>query len=274
MKRYPTVLTIAGSDSGGGAGIQADIKTISALGAYATTAVTAVTAQNTLGVTDIHVIPASVVEAQIRTIMDDMPPAAIKTGMIAGKGQVFAIATALLSYPATPLIVDPVMSSSRGQSLAEEGIHESLQQCLFPMATLVTPNLKEAALLTGIAVTDLPSMQQAASRILAMGARAVLVKGGHLKNTAELYDVYRDAAGDEQVYRAARIDSLNLHGTGCTLSSAIAALLARGMALKDAIAEAKNYMNQAIAAGKDVVSGEGPGPLNHFFRPLPLQVFN
>lgn len=274
MKRYPTVLTIAGSDSGGGAGIQADIKTISALGAYATTAVTAVTAQNTLGVTDIHVIPSSVVEAQIRTIMDDMPPAAIKTGMIAGKGQVFAIATALLSYPATPLIVDPVMSASTGQVLSEEGIHEALQQCLFPMATLVTPNLKEASLLTGLKVTDLPSMQQAAARILAMGARAVLVKGGHLKNTAELYDVFMDAAGAEHVFHAPRIDSKNLHGTGCTLSSAIATLLAKGLPLKEAIAEAKNYMNQAIEAGREVISGEGAGPLNHFFNPLPLKASN
>lgn len=273
MKKYPSVFTIAGSDSGGGAGIQADIKTISALGCYAASAITAVTVQNTLGVTAIHRIPAAIVQGQILAVMNDLQPAAVKTGMIPDKELVLTIATALSAYPGTPLIIDPVMIASSGDALVKEDMIAALQQKLFPLAALVTPNLQEAAVLAGFPVQDVDDMKRAAAKILSLGCKAVLVKGGHLKSEL-LYDVYLDAAGQERIFSAPYIPSNNLHGTGCTLSAAIASLLAKGNTLVDAVALAKQYISQAIEAGREAVTGQGSGPLNHFFQPQPLIALN
>jgi hydroxymethylpyrimidine/phosphomethylpyrimidine kinase len=269
MKRYPSVLTIAGSDSGGGAGIQADIKTISALGCYATSAITAVTVQNTLGVTAIHTIPAAIVQGQITAVMNDVQPMAVKTGMIPDKELVRTIAAALRTYPGIPLIIDPVMIASSGHALVKEEMITAMQQELFPLAVLVTPNLDEAAVLAGFPVRDVQEMKRAAKQILSLGCQAVLVKGGHLKSN-QVYDVYLDITGQEQVLQAPYITSHNLHGTGCTLSAAIASLVARGNSLVTAVALAKQYISQAIEAGREAVTGQGHGPLNHFFQPQVL----
>jgi hydroxymethylpyrimidine/phosphomethylpyrimidine kinase len=265
--KYISVLTIAGSDSGGGAGIQADLKTFAALGCYGTSAITAITVQNTVGVSDIHYLPATVVVGQIKAVLDDIKPAAIKIGMIGQPEVVLAIAALLRAYPDIPVVLDPVMVSSSGRSLLNEETISILQQELFPLVTLLTPNLDEAAVLSGIPVNNIDDMQTAAAKILQTGCNAVLVKGGHLSGT-QLYDVYLDKSGREHIIRSEAITTNNTHGTGCTLSSAIAAFLARGEELITAIENASNYMHLAIAAGSVVKTGEGHGPVNHFFDPL------
>jgi hydroxymethylpyrimidine/phosphomethylpyrimidine kinase len=271
MKKYKyiSVLTIAGSDSGGGAGIQADLKTFAALGCFGTSAITAITVQNTLGVTAIHSIPPSIVEGQIKAVMDDIKPAAIKIGMIHNAAQASTIAGVLRNYPGIPVILDPVMVSTSGRKLMEEETVTIVKQQLFPLATLITPNLEEAAILAGMPVHHLEDMKVAAAKILDTGCGAVLVKGGHLSGSS-LYNVYADHSGREQVIPSDAIPSNNTHGTGCSLSSAIAAYIARGIALIPAIEQAGEYIHQAIAQGQDVVTGEGKGPLNHFFDPLQL----
>lgn len=269
--RYASVLTIAGSDSGGGAGIQADIKTISALGCYAASAVTAITVQNTLGVSGIHDIPPDIVQAQIHAVMQDIAPAAIKIGMLRTAGTAAAVAEALQHYPQVPVVLDPVMVASSGNRLMNEETITLLRRSLFPLATLVTPNLDEAAVLTGNAVTKLEEMEAAAKIILGSGCQAVLIKGGHLAGE-KLHDLLLQQNG-VQVFTADYIDSRNTHGTGCTLSSAIAAYLAQGQTVADAVAHAKNYITTAIEAGKDVITGKGRGPLNHFVQPVPLKRF-
>lgn len=268
MQQYPIVLTIAGSDSSGGAGIQADIKTISALGCYAASVVTAVTAQNTLGVTAVHAIPPAMVTAQIKAIMEDIPPHAIKTGMLPDADTVQAVVHAL-EYANIPLVVDPVMKASSGHALTKEGLAEAIKTILLPVTTLVTPNLNEAEVLTGLSVTTVPDMKKAAEKILAYGCKAVLVKGGHLTG-GNCVDVYLDQTGNEETFEAPIISSPNLHGTGCTLSAAITSFLALHYPLTMAIAVAKTYIGEAIEAGKLATTGAGSGPLNHFFRPQPL----
>ncbi|MFB9864263.1 bifunctional hydroxymethylpyrimidine kinase/phosphomethylpyrimidine kinase [Rufibacter immobilis] len=267
--QYPAVLTIAGSDSGGGAGIQADLKTFSALGCFGTSAITAVTVQNTRGVTGIHSIPASVVQGQIKAVMDDIKPAAIKIGMVHSPELVLAIAAQLKQYQ-VPVVVDPVMVASSGDPLIKEETIALLQQELFPLAQVITPNLDEAQLLTGMSIQNVEEMQAAAQELLHTGCRSVLLKGGHLKG-ARLFDVYLPRQGDGHVYESAAIQSQNTHGTGCTLSSAIAAYLAQGHPTVEAIQHARHYVYQAIDQGKDVKTGEGHGPLNHFFSPRPMQ---
>ncbi|MGI4750390.1 MAG: bifunctional hydroxymethylpyrimidine kinase/phosphomethylpyrimidine kinase [Janthinobacterium lividum] len=267
--KYPAVLTIAGSDSGGGAGIQADLKTFAALGCFGTSAITAVTVQNTLGVTGIHSIPPEIVAAQIRAVMDDIKPSAIKIGMVHSPELAFTIAEVLRSYPTVPIILDPVMVATSGDRLIETETVETLQKELFPLATIVTPNLDETQILTNNAVSNLSDMQSAATQILQTGCFAVLVKGGHLPGK-KLYNFYLDKNSISQIITSEAIDTNNTHGTGCSLSSAIAALMARGFGLKDAVNEACTYIHQAILHGSDVKTGEGNGPVNHFFNPLAL----
>ena len=264
---YISVLTIAGSDSGGGAGIQGDLKTFAALGCYGTSAITAITVQNTRGVSDIHPVPATIVAGQIKAVLDDIKPSAIKIGMIHQADAALAIAGILRAYPGIPVVLDPVMVSSSGRRLLDDEVISILQQQLFPLVTLVTPNLDEAAVLSGIPITGVDDMKAAAVKILETGCNAVLVKGGHLSGT-QLYDVYLDRDGKEHIITSEAISTNNTHGTGCTLSSAVAAFLARGADLITAIENASVYMHQAIAAGQDVKTGEGHGPVNHFFDPM------
>jgi hydroxymethylpyrimidine/phosphomethylpyrimidine kinase len=269
--KYPSVITIAGSDSGGGAGIQADLKTFSALGCYGTSAITAITVQNTLGVTGIHQVPAAIVNAQIKAVMDDIAPAAIKIGMVHSSELATGISATLKAYPATPIIFDPVMVATSGDHLIEDNTLATLKTTLFPMATLLTPNLDEASLLIGRKITSLEEMRIAAREILHTRCFAVLLKGGHLKG-AKVYDVYVDRNGKEKIFESIYIDSENVHGTGCTLSSAIAAFTALGEELEVAVAKAREYVFNAILEGKDVTTGKGHGPLNHFFNPQKLQL--
>jgi hydroxymethylpyrimidine/phosphomethylpyrimidine kinase len=267
--KYPVVLSIAGSDSGGGAGIQADLKTISALGCFGTSAITVVTVQNTLGVSGIHPIPVAVVKAQIKSVMDDLKPAAIKIGMVHSAELAMGIAESLNHYPTVPVILDPVMVSTSGHRLIAEDTVEILKSHLFPLGRLVTPNLDEAAIITDMEINNLTDMKEAALRIMQFGCHAVLVKGGHLKGP-ELFDVYLDREGKYCVFSSSAIDSQNTHGTGCSLSSAIASYIALGNDLQTAISKSKMYIQQAIEHGKDVKTGGGHGPLNHFFDPQKL----
>lgn len=267
MKHYISVLTIAGSDSSGGAGIQADLKTFAALGCFGTSAITAITVQNTLGVTGIYPVPAVVVEGQIRAVLSDIKPSAIKIGMVYSIDTVRAIVSVLRDYPGIPVILDPVMVSSSGRMLLEEKTIIVLQEQLFPLVTLVTPNLDEAGVLSGISLHTVDDMKAAAVKILETGCNAVLVKGGHLSGS-RLYDVYLDRSGKEHIISSDFIATDNTHGTGCTLSSAITAFLARGMELVAAIEQGSVYMHTAIEKGMDVKTGEGHGPVNHFFDPV------
>jgi len=270
MKSYHHVLTIAGSDSGGGAGIQADLKTFSALGCFGTSAITAVTVQNTRGVFGIHSIPPAIVQEQITAVIDDIKPNAIKIGMIHTRELCTAVASALHGY-SVPVIVDPVMVATSGDRLMEEATIECLQKKLFPLATLLTPNLQEAQLLAGINIETKADMRIAARKILADGCHAVLLKGGHLKSK-KLADLYLDI-NNEEFFESDFIDTANTHGTGCTLSSAIAAYCSQGYPLRDAIRQAVRYVHEAIDHGKHIQTGSGHGPLNHFYNPKSLIVY-
>lgn len=268
--RYTTVLTIAGSDCSGGAGIQADIKTFSALGCYAASVITAVTVQNTCGVSAVHPVPADIVEAQIRSVTEDLSPATVKIGMVTDSSIIEAIARSLKDYPA-PVIFDPVLISSSGRPLVE---HEALQQLrrrLIPLCTLLTPNLPEAEVLSDIRIRKAEDRMSAGRKILSSGCRAVLIKGGHLPGD-DTEDLLMTAEEPDMTvgFHGRRIASHNTHGTGCTLSSAIAAYIARGCSLPDAVRNGKEYLTQALIAGKDVTTGHGCGPLNHFFDPMKL----
>ncbi|KIO77638.1 hypothetical protein TH53_08320 [Pedobacter lusitanus] len=266
---YPSVLTIAGSDSGGGAGIQADLKTISALGCYGTSAITVVTAQNTLGVTNLHYLPPAIVKDQITAVLDDIKTHAIKIGMIGKSELLQTIADVLSLYPEIPVILDPVMVATSGRQLTDENTINLMKMLLFPVTTLVTPNLNEASVLAETGISTVEQMKTAAQKILSFGSYAVLIKGGHLTGS-KLYDVYLDKTGREFIYENDAILSQNTHGTGCTLSSAIASFLARGFDLPAAIENAEFYVNQAISHGVDSTTGKGKGPLNHFYAPVPL----
>lgn len=270
--KYPVVLSIAGSDSGGGAGIQADLKTISALGCFGATAITAVTIQNTLGVSGIHPIPVEVVKAQIKAVMDDLKPLAVKIGMVHSIDLAIAIASVLGDYSDVPIIFDPVMVATSGQRLIEIDTVTTLKKELFPIAKLVTPNLDEAAILAQMEINTIDDMKKAAQRIMQYGCNAVLVKGGHLKGP-DLCDVYLDKTGEQHIFRTSAINTINTHGTGCSLSSAIASYLALGDDLITSISKSKAYIQQAIEHGRDVKTGQGHGPLNHFFDPQKLVKF-
>ncbi len=273
MKKYHSVLTIAGSDCSGGAGIQADIKTISALGCYAASAITAVTVQNTCGVTGIHPIPASYVKAQIDAVMTDIKPKAIKIGMINDVEIVNAIATSIKEYKPESVVFDPVMVSTSGCKLIEDMAVEAIKKKLIPLSKIITPNLSEAMVLTGEDISDTRSMIVAGKKILELGCHAVLIKGGHLSGN-DMYDVL--CINDDKtpyIYTASKIQSKNTHGTGCTLSSAIAAFLSMGETLPNAVSKAKDYVHKGILNGKDINIGNGHGPLNHFYSPVSMHIF-
>lgn len=271
MKQYPRVLTIAGSDCSGGAGIQADIKTISSLGGYACSAITAVTAQNTLGVYGIYPIPAAGVKKQIEAVMTDIHPQAIKIGMVNDPDIIEAIATTLLHYKPTFVVVDPVMVSTSGCKLMQDEAIDALKAKLFPLATMITPNLSEASVLTGKELNSEAEMQQAALELLNYGCRSVLIKGGQQDEI--IFEVLRiKDEGLSYTLRGPMVKTKNTHGTGCTLSSAIATYLALGESLYEAVRKAKQYVYNGICAGRDVHTGEGHGPLNHFHDPQPLKI--
>lgn len=259
MPNPARVLIVAGSDSGGGAGIQADIKTATALGAYAMTAITAVTVQDTTGVHSFHAVPPDTVAAQMRVVLADIGADAIKTGMLASAGIVEAVVAALTPYGAIPLVVDTVMIAKGGSSLVDDSGVEAMKRLLIPRATLITPNAPEAARLTGRAVETPDDMIAAAKALHAGGARAVLVKGGHVPGDT-VTDVLVDASG-VQIFRARRIETTSTHGTGCTLASAIATGLAQGMPLGDAVTRARSFLREALRSG--LALGRGTGPLNH-----------
>lgn len=263
--RYICALTIAGSDSCGGAGVQADIKTMSALGVYAASAITSVTVQNTLGVQAIQAIQPEIVAGQIRAVMDDIKPTAIKVGMVNDQATILAIADTLQQYSPQKLVVDPVMVSTSGSMLMQEDALGTFCSRLLPMATLLTPNIPEAEVLSNLSISSTDDMDAAGRSILALGCKAVLIKGGHLEGRK--VDKLYLPNGEVCSFVHEAIATRNTHGTGCTLSSAIAAFMARGLALADAVAQAKTYLSQALEAGKDVHIGEGHGPVNHLFNP-------
>ncbi|KAF0812093.1 Hydroxymethylpyrimidine/phosphomethylpyrimidine kinase [Andreprevotia sp. IGB-42] len=271
-QHYPRVLTIAGSDSGGGAGIQADLKTFAALGCYGMTAVTALTAQNTLGVTAIHAVPADFLAAQLDAVFSDIGVDAVKIGMLHAPEVVDVVAAKLLQWRPATVILDPVMVATSGARLIENATIGRMVDTLFPLATLVTPNLDELALLVdAVAITERAQLQTAALRLLGMGCQAVLAKGGHLAGET-VCDILVAADGHSSVLEAPRIASNNLHGTGCTLSSAIAAHSALGLPLLEAITAARAYISGAIAHGAEVTTGGGHGPLNHGYAPRPMRI--
>jgi len=268
---YARVLSIAGSDSGGGAGIQADLKTVAALGCYGMTAITAITAQNTVGVRAIHGIPPDIVKSQIQAVLEDIGADAVKIGMLHSPEIVNVVAWAIDHYRLKHVVLDPVMVATSGDRLIEPQTVQVLVQELFPRATVVTPNLDEAALLLQRDINAVEAVDQAASDLLALGAHAVLLKGGHLPGD-QVVDVLAQPGEAPQHLQSARIVSRNVHGTGCTLSSAIAAYLALGMSLQSAVQLARAYILAAIAAGAGVQTGHGHGPLNHGHAPVPLQI--
>ncbi len=278
--QIPKVLTIAGSDSGGGAGIQADLKVITALGGYGASVITAITAQNTLGVSRIQDIDLDVVEAQIDAIFLDIGADIVKIGMLASPEIVRTVASALKRHGAKRIVLDPVLRATSGASLGGDDTAQAIIKELFPMATLVTPNLEEASLLLGREITGPEDFKLAAQELLDMGPQAVLIKGGHLDAThTQLTDylMWRTIEDDLEViqskeFKHYRVSTANTHGTGCSLSSAIATYLADGHDLPHAVAKAISYVEAGLEAGRFLSIGEGPGPLWHMhdFYPTAL----
>lgn len=262
------VLIVAGSDSGGGAGIQADIKTVTALCGYAATAITALTAQNTRGVFGIHGVPPAFIQQQMELVLEDIGADAIKTGMLHSAAVIDAVAGVLERLPPDiPVVVDPVMVSQSGDSLLESTAIAALVERLLPRASLLTPNAPEAARLTGLLVDDVADLERAAIRLLSMGPTAVLVKGGHLPGRL-VYDVLASASG-VQIFCDSRIETRHSHGTGCTLASAIATGLAQGLPLVLAIARARAYLLEALQQAPGFGSGNGPVGHAHTVQPYP-----
>lgn len=263
-KRKPIIykaLTIAGSDSGAGAGIQADLKTFAALGVYGTSVITAITAQNTKGVTQILELAPGLVAAQIDAVIEDIGTHALKTGMLANSAIIEVVAEKIQEHRLQNLVVDPVMVAKSGDLLLREEAIEAMRSKLLPLATIVTPNLPEAEQLTGMKCSRVKEIKEAARRIIAMGAKSVVIKGGHRKGPAT--DLFYDGKKFRQL-TSPRIRTTNTHGTGCTFSAAIAANLARGEKLENAVAQAKQYVTQAIRKGFAI--GSGHSPVHHFYH--------
>ncbi|AXI00453.1 bifunctional hydroxymethylpyrimidine kinase/phosphomethylpyrimidine kinase [Sporosarcina sp. PTS2304] len=255
-------LTIAGSDSGGGAGIQADLKTFQELNVFGTSALTAVTAQNTLGVHGVYPVPTEGVVAQIRAILDDFDVKACKTGMLFSAEIITAIASVLKEYPPIPLIIDPVMIAKGGQSLLQQQAIQAMKEHLIPLATIVTPNIPEAEVLTGMKIVTDEEIQQAAQIIIDMGAKAVVMKGGHRNDVLEARDYYLDREGQSFTLTTPFVHTKDTHGTGCTFAAALAGFLAKGYSMPDAVAESKQFIQAAIENGLRL--GSGHGPTNHW----------
>lgn len=261
MSVLPVALTVAGSDSGGGAGIQADLKTFFALGCHGTSAITALTAQNTLGVHDVHALPPAFVVGQIDAIVSDLPPRAVKTGMLASASIVEAVA-ASLGRLRVPIVVDPVSVSAHGHRLLEEDALDALRKLILPLASVLTPNLPEASVMLGRKITDVAGMEDAARALADLGPDSVLVKGGHLDGPSAVDVLY--SRGRIEHVTGERFATEDTHGTGCALSAAIAAFLARGATVETAVAEAKVFISGAIRYGLRI--GEGFGPVNPGWR--------
>ncbi|HUG84696.1 MAG TPA: bifunctional hydroxymethylpyrimidine kinase/phosphomethylpyrimidine kinase [Euzebya sp.] len=259
----PVALTIAGSDSGGGAGIQADLKTFQEHDVYGTSVLVALTAQNTVGVHGVHLVPPAFVTAQLDAVVDDIGVAAVKTGMLATTELIAAVADGIRGHAIPNLVVDPVAASKHGDALLAPDALAALRDVLLPLATVVTPNLGEVKLLTGITVTDVEGMTAAAHAMKALGPQWVLIKGGHLPDNADAVDLLFDGERHIRI-DGARSDTRDTHGTGCTLSAAIAANLAKGMAVPMAVAQAKDYITGAIRGGLRL--GHGIGPVDHGWR--------
>lgn len=269
LYRYLTALTIAGSDSGGGAGIQADIKTFSALGVYGASVITSITAQNTQGVRGIQAISPEVLKGQLDAVFEDITIDAVKIGMLHNKTAAEIVVNAIDTYSPSRIILDPVMISTSGNKLLQDDAIDIIVRELFKRTSLVTPNIDEAEFLSGMKITSEKEMCLAAEKLLSLGCHAVLMKGGHLKRK-EMTDILYVSEASPLRLSAETVITTNGHGTGCTLSSAIAAYQALGKSLPDAVRLAKEYITKAITEGKDVRTGHGHGPLNHFFAPVPL----
>ncbi|EJW95411.1 phosphomethylpyrimidine kinase [gut metagenome] len=263
MKQYPVILSIAGSDCSGGAGIQADIKAISALGGYAASAITAVTVQNTLGVQAVQGVSPVIVCGQIEAVMSDLHPAAVKIGMVTNTETVHVIATCLQKYQPHHVVYDPVMISTSGRKLMIDETIESIKEELLPRVSLLTPNLDEARVLTGKDIRHLKEMKEAAYSLVDTYHIPMLIKGGHLEGD-RMCDLLCTTDAVFHLFEEKKIDSSNLHGTGCTLSSAIATWLAKGATLEESVRRAKAYVTLTIKEGKDLHIGHGNGPLWHF----------
>lgn len=261
-RQIPIALTIAGSDSGGGAGIQADLKTLASLGVHGASALTCITAQNPLGVPAIQACRPEIVRRQIEAVLEELPPAAAKTGMLYSGGIIRVVAEFFKSHPGLPLVVDPVMISTSGSRLLKSSAVKLLQDTLLPLATVVTPNLDEAAILTGRALKSPEDLRRAAKTIHEQFGCAALVKGGHLRNSKEAVDIFFDGA-NELLLSAPFVKGARTHGTGCTYSAAITGFLARGHGLPEAVTRAKEFISQAIA--QSLRAGEHP-VLNPFWR--------
>lgn len=260
----PIALTIAGSDSGGGAGIQADVKTFSALGVFGCSAIASLTAQNTRGVQGVLPIPPAFVQQQINSVLTDINVGAIKSGMLATADIIAAVAEVLTSYPHIPFVLDPVMVATSGDRLLAEDAIQTLIEKLMPLAALITPNLHEAAVLlkTSVAI-NLEQMQAQGEQLLDLGARAVLMKGGHTHGDSATDLLI--TAGNVTAFPAPRLVTKNTHGTGCTLASAIAAGLAKKLSLDESVRQAKQYLHQALLHSEKLQIGQGAGPVHHFY---------
>lgn len=257
----PAVLTIAGSDSGGGAGIQADLKTFSAFKVYGTCAITAITAQNTKNVVDVHEVPIDIIISQISTVLEDIKVDVIKTGMLSSNAIIESVTSYLAETQPKPLVVDPVMVSKSGHKLLMDDAVSALTKQLLPLATVVTPNVPEAEVLSGIKIQSIHDSHEAARRIISLGSKSVIIKGGHLEGPP--IDLFYDGYTFQE-FSGQRIKTKNTHGTGCTFASAIAANLARGEDIIKAIEKSKQYVTNAIRQTYQI--GHGNGPLNHFYK--------
>lgn len=274
-KTYPVVLSIAGSDSSGGAGIQADIKTFAALGVFGTTAITAITAQNTLGVYSQQPLSPQMVYDQIVSVVDDLNPSYVKIGMLSNAEIVVAVVEALGRY-SIPIILDPVIVSSTGHPLLSPDAQEVVKQRLLPMSMLVTPNIPEMVALTSHPVATYHDKEQAAIRLFDYGVRSVLLKGGHEEGETKSDILFTNSCSAIQshYFTSQTIHTRNTHGTGCTLSAAIAAYMARGCSMIDAITAAKKFVREAIRCGANVEIGHGIGPVNHGFNPQKMLIYD
>ncbi|MBW2706684.1 MAG: bifunctional hydroxymethylpyrimidine kinase/phosphomethylpyrimidine kinase [Deltaproteobacteria bacterium] len=266
LKTYHKVLTIAGSDSGGGAGIQADLKTFAAIGCYGMSVITALTAQNTQGVTAIHALPPSFAIEQMTAVFTDIGADAVKIGMLYSAELIEAISETLNKYRARNIVLDPVMVAQSGDKLLQDDAIQAIKDHLMPVADVVTPNLPEAEVLLGQKIESFEDMQRAARSLAQFGSRSVLIKGGHLEGNISTDLLYLTEEDRFVILEAERVDSRNNHGTGCTLSSAIAAYISRGSQIEDAVRKAKTYIQNAIRAGAAYKIGHGHGPVHHFFE--------
>ncbi|MGL5894984.1 MAG: bifunctional hydroxymethylpyrimidine kinase/phosphomethylpyrimidine kinase [Bacteroidales bacterium] len=263
-------MTIAGSDSCGGAGIQADIKTFSALGVYATSVITAITAQNTMGVVSIAPVAPEMVQAQADAVLSDIKIDAIKIGMLHSPEIINTVKQLIQKYQPQHIVLDPVMIATSGDPLIKPECSTLIIKELFPLASIITPNTNEATYLTSIEINSIEDMKQAGERLLKLGAKAVLIKGGHLLGD-NVTDILCQNNQEPIMLTSTKIETKNTHGTGCTLSSAIAAHLSKGYNLEDAVSKSKTYISQAILHGKDAQIGQGHGSVNHLFQPIALK---